>query len=91
MFYFRKYFVLICFKIQFQLRQAIEDVNSGKLKPKDNSIDPIIPVTPVSPVCEPLLPRLDFKVQDTVTSLDSALSNSEHCSDIELDSISTRR
>lgn len=75
-----------------QLRQAIEDVNSGKLTPADNNNDTISPVTPISPVCEPLLLRhSDHKVNTTVTSLDSALSNSENCSDIELDSINIRR
>ncbi|XP_063704371.1 chloride channel protein 2 isoform X4 [Culicoides brevitarsis] len=75
-----------------ELRQAIEDVNSGKLQPADNNNDTITPVTPISPVCEPLLRHhSDHKVNATVTSLDSALSNSENCSDIELDSINIRR
>lgn len=75
-----------------QLRQAIEDVNSGKLQPIEKKFDSITPVTPISPVCEPLLLlQNDHKVNTTVTSLDSALSNSENCSDIELDSIHIRR
>lgn len=74
----------------FQLRKAIEDVNSGNLVAKPQP--PLeIPVTPITPVCEPLLLREDKEVNNsnTVTSVDSLFqSNSENCStDIELDNI----
>lgn len=73
----------------FQLRKAIEDVNSGNLVQKPQI--PEVPATPITPVCEPLLMKND-KVNssfNTVTSVDSLFqSNSENCStDIELDNI----
>lgn len=47
-----------------------------------------MPITPISPVSEPLLMRSDREVNNTINSLDSeTLSNSENCSDIELDNI----
>lgn len=73
----------------FQLRKAIEDVNSGNLVPKSVPQSGI-PVTPITPVSEPLLMRSDEKEvynSNTITSIDSLFqSNSENCStDIELD------
>lgn len=83
-----------------ELRQAIENVNSGTLTPEsvkqkqeeeaaekakkeaeNNNSSPE----------EPLLPKggtfSDKKVNNTITSMDSALSYSDNCSDIELDHI----
>lgn len=85
----------------FQLRKAIEDVNSGNLSPQTvaasadsttglTQVGVTPPLTPISPVSEPLLMQLqqsDKKVNNTITSMDSALSNSDNCSDIELDNI----
>uniref|UniRef100_A0AAG5CXU7 Chloride channel protein n=1 Tax=Anopheles atroparvus TaxID=41427 RepID=A0AAG5CXU7_ANOAO len=86
-----------------ELRTAIENVNSGSLTPEsvkakqeeearaqaqkesenNNGIS----------ADDPLLPKRtgdtfsDRKVNNTITSMDSALSNSDNCSDIELDHI----
>uniref|UniRef100_A0A182P7R8 Chloride channel protein n=1 Tax=Anopheles epiroticus TaxID=199890 RepID=A0A182P7R8_9DIPT len=54
-----------------ELRTAIESVNNGTLTPESRSGDTFS----------------DKKVNNTVTSMDSALSNSDNCSDIELDNI----
>lgn len=75
----------------FQLRKAIEDVNSGNLVSKSHP--PVeIPVTPITPVSEPLLMKSDHDDKEvynsnTITSVDSLFqSNSDNCStDIELD------
>ncbi|XP_058813577.1 chloride channel protein 2 isoform X2 [Topomyia yanbarensis] len=85
-----------------ELRVAIENVNSGTLTPesvkqkqedearamahRETGLD-----SPSSD--DPLLPKgvndgySDKKVNNTITSMDSALSNSDNCSDIELDHI----
>lgn len=86
-----------------ELRVAIENVNSGTLTPetvkqkqeeeaakaqaqKEAELD-------ISNPEDPLLPKgvndgySDKKVNNTITSMDSALSNSDNCSDIELDNI----
>jgi hypothetical protein len=73
----------------FQLRKAIEDVNSGNLVSKPQP-PPEAPLTPITPVCEPLLMKNEVNNQNnTITSVDSLFqSNSENCStDIELDNI----
>ena len=76
--------------ISLQLRKAIEDVNSGNLVQKSQTV-PDTPVTPITPVCEPLLMKMDKEVNNsnnTMTSFDSLQSNSENNStDIELDNI----
>ncbi|XP_052868872.1 chloride channel protein 2 isoform X1 [Anopheles cruzii] len=90
-----------------ELRTAIENVNSGTLTPEsvkakqeeearaqaqkesenNNGVS----------VDDPLLPKRindvfsDKKVNSTITSMDSALSNSDNCSDIELDNINIHR
>lgn len=76
-------------QISFQLRKAIEDVNSGNLVPKAPPA-PEPPVTPITPCCEPLLMKMnDKEVNNSNNSEDSLFqSNSENCStDIELDNI----
>jgi chloride channel 2 len=76
-----------------ELRQAIEDVNSGTLNATASSLS-ATPVTPLSQVTEPLLAHnnnsSDKKVNSTITSMDSALSNSDNCSDIELDNVNLK-
>jgi chloride channel 2 len=76
-----------------ELRQAIEDVNSGTLNPSATSLS-ATPVTPLSHmVTEPLLlhnNNSDKKVNNTITSMDSALSNSDNCSDIEVDNVNLK-
>lgn len=68
------------------MRKAIEDVNSGHLKPKEPEDEEFCK----SPLQEPLL-FSDKKVNSTVSSMDSALSNSANCSEIELDSIDEQK
>ncbi|XP_059609893.1 chloride channel protein 2 isoform X2 [Phlebotomus argentipes] len=72
-----------------ELRQAIEDVNSGGslTKPNPEEEPAPMPLTPLTPQEEPLLQKSNANVNNTVSSMDSALSNSDNCSDIELDNI----
>lgn len=70
------------------MRKAIEDVNSGNLNPTTTVPNNEIEKKPLSPQEEPLL-NSHIKANSTVTSMDSALSNSDNCSDIELDSVET--
>lgn len=74
----------------FQLRKAIEDVNSNSFiaqssQPKDDSENQI-------PCKEPLLNSTDSdkNVNTTISSMNSTISNSENCSDIELESMNRR-
>lgn len=78
----------------FQLRKAIEEVNSGQLVVAPESV-PLVesPVSDkeeihLSPQEEPLLSGEERKVQNTVTSMDSAISN---CSDIEMENINSKK
>lgn len=67
-----------------QLRKAIEDVNSGNLAPNQTN-EPVIVKKPLEPQEVPLLNDESNKnVQNTISSMDSALSNSDNCSDIEM-------
>lgn len=70
------------------MRKAIEDVNSGNLKPPQPEEINEFEKKPFHPQEEPLLDS-HKKANSTVTSMDSALSNSDNCSDIEMDSIET--
>uniref|UniRef100_A0A1B0GIQ8 Chloride channel protein n=1 Tax=Lutzomyia longipalpis TaxID=7200 RepID=A0A1B0GIQ8_LUTLO len=65
------------------------DVNSGANLAKPNADEELtqLPVTPLTPQEEPLLQKSNANVNNTVSSMDSALSNSDNCSDIELDNI----
>jgi len=68
-----------------QLRKAIEDINSNSFVPPTRDED-----ADEKPAVEkPLLSTnsSDKAVDMTVTSMDSALSNSENCSDIEMEHI----
>ncbi|XP_073840627.1 chloride channel protein 2 isoform X8 [Musca autumnalis] len=71
-----------------ELRKAIEDINSNSFviqnQLKDNPLD-----VESSAAEKPLLPQdsSDKQVNMTVTSMDSALSNSDNCSDIEMENI----
>ncbi|XP_061402384.1 chloride channel protein 2-like, partial [Musca vetustissima] len=71
-----------------ELRKAIEDINSNSFvitnQLKDNPLD-----VEKSAAEKPLLPQdsSDKQVNMTVTSMDSALSNSDNCSDIEMENI----
>ncbi|XP_017848125.1 chloride channel protein 2 isoform X2 [Drosophila busckii] len=70
-----------------ELRKAIEDINSNNFvpHPRDDEIDGVS-----KPAAEkPLLTTSasDKAVDMTVTSMDSALSNSDNCSDIEMEHI----
>uniref|UniRef100_A0A1B0G9E3 Chloride channel protein n=1 Tax=Glossina morsitans morsitans TaxID=37546 RepID=A0A1B0G9E3_GLOMM len=75
-----------------KLRKAIEDINSNnfvvqvQLKDDDNCADDVEKTNGSKPL---LLPQdySDKQVNVTVTSMDSALSNSDNCSDIELENI----
>lgn len=72
-------------KIQFQLRKAIEEVNSGNPTSNQTSDDKETEKPPLHPQQEPLLTNGSNKnVQNTISSMDSALSNSDNCSDVEL-------
>lgn len=71
--------------ICLQLRKAIEDVNSGNLSSSQATNEPTTEKPPIPPQEQPLLNNESNKnVQNTVSSMDSALSNSDNCSDIEL-------
>lgn len=67
-----------------QLRKAIEDVNSGNIPVEQLEV----PEKPLSPQEEPLLSNKD--ANNTVTSMDSALSNSDNNSDIELGNMDSK-
>lgn len=69
-----------------ELRKAIEDVNSNNFTAQSTGTSES---TINSPAQETLL-NSDKKVNVTITSMDSALSNSEIGSDIELDNINER-
>ncbi|XP_055373776.1 chloride channel protein 2 isoform X2 [Condylostylus longicornis] len=88
-----------------ELRKAIEDINSNNFTIQSALPLPIEIETDAegqknSKLLEPLLmtppPLLQPKNSDkqvnlTITSMDSALSNSENCSDIELDSLNNAK
>jgi len=67
------------------LRKAIEDINSNSFVPPTRDED----ADDKPAVEKPLLSTntSDKAVDMTVTSMDSALSNSENCSDIEMEHI----
>ncbi|XP_034663616.1 chloride channel protein 2 isoform X2 [Drosophila subobscura] len=71
-----------------ELRKAIEDINSNSfvVSTRDEEVTEAETKTAVE---KPLLPlnASDKAVDMTVTSMDSALSNSENCSDIEMEHI----
>ncbi|KAL9890911.1 chloride channel protein 2 isoform 5-T9 [Glossina fuscipes fuscipes] len=75
-----------------ELRKAIEDINSNnfvvqvQLKDDNDCADDVEKTNGSKPL---LLPQdySDKQVNVTVTSMDSALSNSDNCSDIELENI----
>lgn len=74
---------IFCFILQ--LRKAIEDVNSGNLASSQASNTTTTEKPPLEPQEEPLIKKESEKTnQDTVTSMDSALSTSDNCSDVEL-------
>ncbi|KAH8383519.1 hypothetical protein KR009_009071 [Drosophila setifemur] len=68
-----------------ELRKAIEDINSNNFVPPNRDED----AEDKPAVEKPLLSvnTSDKAVDMTVTSMDSALSNSENCSDIEMEHI----
>ncbi|KXJ80428.1 hypothetical protein RP20_CCG025166 [Aedes albopictus] len=84
-----------------ELRQAIENVNSGTLTPESvkqkqeeeaKALAQKEAENNNSSPEEPLLPKgdqtySDKKVNSTITSMDSALSYSDNCSDIEVDHV----
>lgn len=64
---------------------AIEDVNSGNLTSNQTTEATLTEKPPLQPQQVPLLNNENEKNnQNTVDSMDSALSNSDNCSDIEL-------
>ncbi|XP_031617076.1 chloride channel protein 2 isoform X2 [Contarinia nasturtii] len=73
-----------------ELRKAIEDVNSGNLTSTQTSNTETTEKPPLPQECQvPLLTNEKEKNetcnnQNTVNSMDSALSNSDNCSDVEL-------
>lgn len=83
-FYFICIFFLYLCLYFYQLRTAIEEVNSGN--PTCNQATQTPPEKPpLEPQEVPLLNNQNEKDnQNTIDSMDSALSNSENCSDIEL-------
>ncbi|XP_037944560.1 chloride channel protein 2-like [Teleopsis dalmanni] len=70
-----------------ELRKAIEDINSNNFVVQNQ-----IKVEEKPIIEKPLLPDAtsDKQVNTTVTSMDSALSNSDNCSDIEMENIKTQ-
>lgn len=69
-----------------ELRKAIEDVNSGNLTVNSVNSDAEQEKQPLSAQEEPLLNGKQLK-QDTVSSLDSAVSNS----DVELGNVVSKK
>lgn len=74
------------FDFFLQLREAIENVNSGNLTCNQSTqTTPAAEKPPLEPHEVPLLSNDSEKCnQNTVDSMDSALSNSDNCSDVEL-------
>lgn len=70
-----------------QLRKAIEDVNSGNLTTNTVNSEPVTEKQPISPEQEKLLNATNNNVHNTVSSIESTLSNSDNCSDVELGNI----
>ena len=74
-----------CLNFCLQLRNAIENVNSGNLTCNQATQTPPPEKAPLEPHEVPLLNNdSERSNQNTVDSMDSALSNSDNCSDIEL-------
>lgn len=73
-----------------ELRKAIEDVNSGNLTVNSVNNDAEPEKQPLPAQEEPLLNGKQPK-QDTVSSVDSALSNSENLSDVELGNVVSKK
>ncbi|XP_068155986.1 chloride channel protein 2 isoform X7 [Drosophila tropicalis] len=74
-----------------ELRKAIEDINSNSFVPpnRDEVEDLDAKPTVEKPLLSPTsIGGSDKAVDMTITSMDSALSNSDNCSDIEMESIS---
>lgn len=68
-----------------QLRKAIEEVNSGNLTSNQTINATPTEKPPLQPSEVPLINNeSDENNQNTVNSVDSALSNSDNCSDVEL-------
>lgn len=82
-----KNYVFCFYRIIFtQLRKAIEDVNSGNLTPNQANESP--EKAPLPPQEQPLINNdCNKNVHNTISSMDSALSNSDNCSDIELGNV----
>lgn len=70
-----------------QLRKAIEDVNSGNLTTNTVNSEPVTEKQPMSPEQEKLISATNNNVHNTVSSIESTLSNSDNCSDVELGNI----
>ncbi|KAL7728340.1 hypothetical protein ACLKA6_007437 [Drosophila palustris] len=70
-----------------ELRKAIEDINSNSFvaHPVDDEIDGDTKPAVEKPLLSPS--ASDKAVDMTITSMDSALSNSDNCSDIEMEHI----
>ncbi|XP_034115509.1 chloride channel protein 2 isoform X8 [Drosophila albomicans] len=68
-----------------ELRKAIEDINSNSFvaHPRDDEIDGDTKSAVEKPLLSPS--ASDKAVDMTITSMDSALSNSDNCSDIEME------
>ncbi|KAH8312287.1 hypothetical protein KR044_010084 [Drosophila immigrans] len=68
-----------------ELRKAIEDINSNSFvaHPRDDEIDGDAKPAVEKPLLSPS--ASDKAVDMTITSMDSALSNSDNCSDIEME------
>lgn len=69
------------------MRKAIEDINSNSFvaHPRDDEIDGDAKPAVEKPLLSPS--ASDKAVDMTITSMDSALSNSDNCSDIEMEHI----
>lgn len=70
-----------------QLRKAIEDVNSGNLTSNTVNSEPVTEKQPMTPEHEKLLNASNNNVHNTVSSMESTISNSDNCSDVELGNI----
>lgn len=71
----------------WQLRKAIEDINSNSFvaHPRDEELNSDSKPAAEKPLLAVSPSASDKAVDMTITSMDSALSNSDNCSDIEME------
>lgn len=73
----------------FKLREAIDNINNGTLTANQpiNRLQVVLSPESEKPSLQPLLGDSNTAEQNLSSSMDSALSNSDNCSDIEMSNI----